>query len=153
MSIFEIDRRAPVRAGAEVVVAAPRAAVWSVLSDIPAWPLWCPGVEGVWIESEVAQGTQFDLMIGGQQIRARLATVEPESSLGWRGNGVTRQERVLWSLSDVAGGTRVQVEASVGGLWPRIWRTAVHRELSRMVEGWCQNLASESVPTASGCAA
>jgi len=68
----------------EIMIAAPKAAVWRVLIDFAAMPLWSPSFKG--ITGEVKDGarvtTHFDMGEGVEDYTATLRVIEGEQ-YGW----------------------------------------------------------------------
>lgn len=71
----------------EIMIAAPKAGVWHVLTDFAAMPLWSPSFKG--ITGEVKDGarvtTHFDMGEGVEDYTAALRVTEGEQ-YGWSEN-------------------------------------------------------------------
>ena len=75
-AITGIDPKAPVRASAEVEVAAPPEVVWALLSDFAGWPAWNPVVSDVEVDGPLAPGTVFRWKTGAATITSpRIAYI------------------------------------------------------------------------------
>ena len=112
-----IDDRAAIRGRREIIVAAPPAVVWAVLSDVGHWDANLePGVHDIRVPDGVVTDARFTRVNKGATMKARFAVVEPERELAWTGSafGAKVMHRyVLAAWPD--GGTRVMVEESMAG--------------------------------------
>jgi uncharacterized membrane protein len=54
-----IQEDAPVKAAAEVIIAAPAAKIFGLLTDIGGWPQWQPDISQARIHGHPVVGTQF----------------------------------------------------------------------------------------------
>ena len=113
-----IDGRAPLQGRREVVVNAPVAKVWGVLSDVPAWDKNLePGVHDIHVEDGVVVDAPFTRTSRGTRMKARFAVVDKERELAWTGSvrgGVKAVHRYcLEPLSDTT--TKVTAGESMAG--------------------------------------
>lgn len=135
---------------ASTSIAAPREAVWRVLSDVAAWPEWLPTVDGV----QPLDGTR--LAIGSRflvrQPKLRPATwvvtvLEPPRRFVWRARSPGLEMVAEHIVDESAPGTssvvlRYSFAGLLGGPIGRIYRSITERYLSleaaslqRTVEG------------------
>jgi hypothetical protein len=113
-----IDAQAPLRARREIVVNAPAAQVWRVLSDVAAWDKNLePGVHDIHVEQGVVVDAPFTRTNKGARMVARFAVVDKQHELSWTGKvfgGAKAVHRYLLEpVSDRE--TRVTVEESMAG--------------------------------------
>jgi hypothetical protein len=113
-----IDDRAPLRARHDIVVDAPVAQVWRVLSNVKAWDKNLePGVHDIHVDHGVVVDAPFTRTNKGARMKARFAVVDEQRELGWTGKvfggGKAVHRYVLQPVSDRQ--TRVTVEESMAG--------------------------------------
>ncbi len=101
------------------------AAVWAVLSELPAWPLWNPGVKA--LDGVFERGARWRMTLGTDTRRftvgVRVVTLEPLRELAWEGgvSGVT-VARHGFLLHEEDGGTRFEHYERFSGVVPHaIW--------------------------------
>ncbi|ABD12618.1 hypothetical protein CcI156_20170 [Frankia sp. CcI156] len=80
-----LDEKAPVKAAAEISVAAPTEKVWRLISEIDRWPAWNPAVRDVQVHGGVAVDTSFIWVNGKSRVRSTLAVVDPLHEITWSG--------------------------------------------------------------------
>jgi hypothetical protein len=113
-----IDGRASLQERREIIVNAPAARVWRLLSDVADWGTNLePGVHDIHVEQGVVVDAPFTRTNKGARMKARFAVVDKERELAWSGSvfgGAKAVHRyVLEPVSDRA--TRVTVEESMAG--------------------------------------
>jgi hypothetical protein len=143
MSSFFVDRAARAYAKRSRLIAAPPDLVWSVLSDIPHWPDWNPGVRGMRVDGAVQRGTTFRWTGGGLPIRSRLELVQPCREIGWTGRAPGIRARHAWYLSPERHGTRVTTEEDFSGLLARLMPRAMKRTIDGVLEQGLAALETE----------
>ncbi|MCB9748603.1 MAG: SRPBCC domain-containing protein [Myxococcales bacterium] len=139
-----------------VEIAAPRSRVWAVLTELEAYPEWCPFTRRVELSTPWELGADvhlhlcWDAAALGEPTRVqveRLSVYEPERALGWclrLAGGALRTERMQY-LEPREGGTRYYThDRFAGPLTPLVLAlygakiaagfTAVGRALKRRVE-------------------
>lgn len=69
----------------ELVIAAPRRAVWDVLVDFSRYPEWNPFTVGVETTGRVGDAVLLDVQLGERRMkmRERMRVNEPERRIGW----------------------------------------------------------------------
>jgi hypothetical protein len=111
-----VQQDAPLNARQRISIAAPRARVYALLSNVAAWPAWQPNVTKVVPPAALVPGARFTWVNGGSQISSQLALVEPNELLGWTGSVATAKAVHLWRLSSpTADTTLVDVEETMDG--------------------------------------
>ena len=96
----------------EIVINAPRSAVWRILLAAEDWPQWYPNSHNVRILDEDAGGlltdsVQFSWQTFGFDLVSTIAEIEPEVRIGWRGGTDWYH---TWYLQDHPAGTLVIME-------------------------------------------
>ena len=74
---MDVDRDAPAVAKAEIEVAAPPEAVWSLITDVERWPSWNPDVKSVTLDGDFAPGSTFRWKAGPSTIVSTVREVDP----------------------------------------------------------------------------
>lgn len=142
---MDIDRNAPVIASAELFIDAPPAVVWTVQTDLAAWPGWNSDVSSMDLQGPLAPGTVFRWKTGGLPIASRLQIVEPERRIGWTGKAPPGIRAVhVWSFEPENGGTRVRTEESFDGLLARLLPGPMRRMLAQSLESGLVALKTEA---------
>jgi uncharacterized protein YndB with AHSA1/START domain len=126
----DVNTKAPVLASAEVVIDAPVAVVWEVLSDIRNWADWNPSVSRVSMYGELEPGTDFHWKADGVSIVSELQSVEPGKRLIWTGRSPGIRALHVWEFETQQSKTRVKTRESFEGLLARL----LSRPLSRMLK-------------------
>ena len=112
------DPSAPVQASTKVVVNASEARVWSLLTDIKAWPSWQPDIKLVSVGSAPNAGTTFEWSSGAGTIHSRIALYDPQRLLSWTGHLYWFRAIHVWTLTSMPDGkTLVETRESMSG-WP-----------------------------------
>jgi uncharacterized protein YndB with AHSA1/START domain len=134
-----IDDQAFVKASGEVRIEAPVERVWALLSDVPGWPAWAPGVHDVQLDAGVTEDARFTWANGRSRMRSRFAVVDPCHELTWTGEafGAGAVDRnVLEPTGD--GATRVVTEESMAG--PLLVLVYGSAKLKATKEAWLTSL-------------
>ncbi|MFF7559829.1 SRPBCC family protein [Streptomyces pseudovenezuelae] len=123
----------------QAVVHAPPALAFALLTDVPRWPEWVPGL------TEARAGPlarSFEVRFHGHRFEMYTGEHVPYTRLGWSGVGAGVQLYQAWLLTPVADGTHVVTENVVRGpsarslqmsspLWARrlnsLWVTQLKR--------------------------
>jgi hypothetical protein len=131
---MHIDRDAPVQASASIDIVAHPEAVWSLLTDLRAWPSWNPDVKKVTLEGPVAPGTVFTWKAGGSTITSRIESMHAPNSIVWTGGTRGIDAVHVWRIEEHGARTRVITEESWSGLFPRLMPGRFTRLLQRSLE-------------------
>lgn len=69
----------------ELVIPAPRRAVWDVLVDFARYPEWNPFTVGVETTGRIGDPVRLDVLLGGRRMkmRERMRVNEPMHRIGW----------------------------------------------------------------------
>ena len=130
---MEIDRDAPVRARAELLIDAPLAQVWSILTDIADWSRWNPGVNRVVVDGPIEAGTEFAWRSGRLPITSRLQAVEPQRQIAWTGRTLGLDAVHVWGFEPHEQGVMVCTEESLDGTLARWFQARMQRMLQQLV--------------------
>lgn len=69
----------------ELIIPAPRLAVWDVLTDFARYPEWNPFTLGVHTSGRIGDPVLLDVSLGGRRmkLRERMRVYEPQRRVGW----------------------------------------------------------------------
>jgi hypothetical protein len=130
-----IDTRAPIRASRSVLIDAPAADVWQLLSNPAAWNRIDPGITMLSLSGPVAADTAFTWRNGTTRIRSRFAVVATEREITWTGTsfGARAVHRHVLEPMDEATTSLISEESMSGILLPLLFSAD---KLDRALERW-----------------
>jgi hypothetical protein len=139
-----IDDAAPITASHEVVIDAPTARVWEVLSRPDLWSQADSRISHVQLENGVTEGARFTWRNGRTRLTSRFAVVEDGRELTWTGQAMGAKvvhRHVLAPTVD--GKTRLFTEESMAGCLLVLFfdRAKLHAAL----EQWLTAITTASV--------
>jgi carbon monoxide dehydrogenase subunit G len=153
---FAADRDAPVFAEGTITIAAPRAVVWQVLTELEGWPAWNPGVKSLTLTGPLAIGATFKWKAGPGTIRSKIEELDPPTTIGWTGRTFGIRARHAWQLIDVPGDegdaeggeggtTTVTTQESWRGPVPAILRGSLAHTLQGATDDGLRALRDEAL--------
>ena len=112
-----VDQNAPIQAAAEVVIKAPLAQVWQVLSDVENWGNSLePGVTKIKLPDGVRVGAPLTRTNKGFTMTSRFEVVDPEREIAWTGVALSVRAVHRFELEAIdQATTRVRSQESMGG--------------------------------------
>jgi hypothetical protein len=130
-----IDTRAPATASRDVVMAAPVATVWALLSDPRGWGRIDPAIHDIRLDAPVRPGTRFTWRNGRAKITSRFAVVDPEREIAWTGvsSGARAVHRHLLTAQGEHHTHLMSEESMAGPLLPLFFGSA---KLAASLESW-----------------
>lgn len=138
-----IDRNAPVIVAADAFIAATPQVVWALLSDVPSWPMWHPGIRSATTDGPPAVGRRFVWRPGLlTKIVSVMQDVEPGSVIGWTGRTLGLTARHMWTVMAEGGGTRLHTEESMDGFLAKMVRRPLQNSVQRDLDSWLIHLSS-----------
>lgn len=96
----------------------PRQAIWSVLTDVNAWPEWWPGVRAAEIDPAWSGGSRLALRLEGrpERVPAIVDIYRQRDCLSWGSPGVLGSTtRTIMRLEKKPSGVLVSMENSLQG--------------------------------------
>ena len=141
---MDADRDAPAFAEGEVLVDAPRAIVWAVLTDFARWPNWSPGVTVVTIDGAVEPGTTFRWKSGRNTIKSQLADVDVPVAISWTGRTTGIKAVHAYQLDERGAGTIVRTQESWSGVVVRLLGRTLRSTLQTATDDGLAALKAES---------
>lgn len=141
-----INENASVKSKNQIEIDAPLATVWDVLTDINNWANWQKAVSETIVDGEIKEGTRFNWKAGGLSFKSRIHTVNSMSMFGWTGTTFGASAIHNWTFKEKDNKTIVKVEESLQGVFPRLFRGYLQKNLDAGVRTNLEELktASES---------
>ena len=131
-----VNECAPVVGRADVLIEAPIATVWRILSNIGGWPEWNLRISRMRLDGPVRAGTPFHWTAGSSRIASCLEEVEPLARIAWSGTTMGIRAVHAYDLTAEGMGTRVRTEESFEGLVARVLRRTLKKRLDQeLAEG------------------
>ncbi len=137
---MEINTAAPVVTRDEILVDAPIETIWSLQTDVAAWPSWQPDVDGAESEGALAVGSVFRWQTAGLDITSTVGQIDPPHRIVWGGSaqGITAVH--FWSLEPKADGVLVRTEESWAGEPVEAQVETLQGALDGSLRAWLENL-------------
>ncbi|WP_072995773.1 SRPBCC family protein [Pseudozobellia thermophila] len=124
-----INQDAPVKSHDDLVIDAPRQKVWELLTGINDWPQWQTEVTESHLKGELREGAEFEWKAGGLSFTSRIHTIEPGEKFGWTGKTFGASAVHNWFFRDEGDKTRVYVEESLQGVFPKLFGKYFQKKL------------------------
>jgi hypothetical protein len=130
-----IDRRAPIKTSRSVLIDAPAADVWELLSNPAAWNRIDAKIVMLSMSGPVAPDTAFTWKNGSARIRSRFAVVEVDREISWTGTsfGARAVHRHVLESMDEGTTSLISEESMAGILLPLFFSAG---KLDRALEQW-----------------
>jgi len=138
----EVQPDAPLRSKHEVVVQAPRAIVWTALTEAGRWPEWHRAVRSVEAPGALAPDVVFKWNNEGTTVTSRVAVARAAELLAWTGSASVAKAIHVWRLTSNGGATRVTVEETMDG--PLLAWLYPQKKLDEAVVAWLADLKVEA---------
>jgi uncharacterized protein YndB with AHSA1/START domain len=103
--------KAPVQIGTGVIVAAPPAIVWSVLTDLDQWGAWNTKVTKVAAAPGLNVGTEIAYSWEEHEVKAVVEEMKENEVLQWKGTRTGSDAKLRWILQPVPAGTSLNLFA------------------------------------------
>jgi uncharacterized protein YndB with AHSA1/START domain len=141
---MQINLKAPAIAQHEIIIQAPLATVWQILTDIDRWSEWYPLVSQSKLEGSLAPGSRFRWKSGGAAIQSTIREIEPERQLSWTGKALGTQAIHIWKLEPQAEGILVKTEESFEGWLVSFFKGTMQRTLDSSLQAWLTYLKQKA---------
>jgi len=129
---------------AEVDIAAPPRAVWTVLADIGSWPTWNPAIREAHCDDELEVGSRFRFSTEIGTLKCRVTHVDAPRTLTWKGRVLALGEWQTWLIEPGQDGTHVSVHGEMTGLVSRLFQRRLDARLKRVLDAVVQLLRLEA---------
>jgi uncharacterized protein YndB with AHSA1/START domain len=116
----DINRNAPATAVGELRIDADPETVFSVISDIDAWPSWNADVTSASLDGPLRPETVFRWKSGRAALVSTLRVVDPYREIAWTGTTLGIRAIHVFRFQSLDGGTFAQSEESWEGWIPRV---------------------------------
>lgn len=137
---MDVDTAAPVITRDEILIHAPITAIWTIQTDIAAWPSWQPDVDGTQVDGPLAVGSTFRWQTSGLDITSTVAEFDAPHRIVWGGSAQGIVALHVWTLTERDDGVLVHTEESWDGD-PVLAQTETLQEaLDASLRGWLENL-------------
>lgn len=124
-----INENAPVKSKNQMKIDAPIDTVWKILTDINNWTKWQKAVSETEVLGEIKEGTKFNWKAGGLSFKSMIHTVNYKSMFGWTGTTFGASAIHNWTFEEKDNKTIVNVEESLQGVFPRLFRGYFQKNL------------------------
>lgn len=132
-----INKDAPVTSQSEIIIDAPTEKVWQILTNINDWPSWQKEVTESTLKEEASEGVEFKWKAGGLSFTSQIHTIDSKMKFGWTGKTLGASAIHNWFFTENGDKTKVRVEESLQGVFPRMFKGYFQRNLDKGVN---QNL-------------
>lgn len=135
-----INQKAPVKSEGTIEIKAPIDTVWQVLTKIEDWPEWQKNVTESKLEGTLKEGAAFKWKAGGISFASRIHTMKPKTMFGWTGKTTGAGAIHNWTFFENNDITKVQVEESLQGVLPGLFRRYFQNNLDAGVKNNLEEL-------------
>jgi uncharacterized protein YndB with AHSA1/START domain len=141
---MQIDQNAPLNAKKDIEIAAPIEQVWSLLTDIAAWPTWQPDITHARLEGNLSAGATFLWKAKGLNITSTIQELEPKMKVGWTGKSIGMSAIHRWTFEPQGSYTHVTTEESLSGWFPALLKIFDPQFLTKSLSTSLQTLKNEA---------
>jgi uncharacterized protein YndB with AHSA1/START domain len=101
--------------------------VWAILTDVPSWAAWNPGIAAVELDGPVVAGARgTSRRPGGPRSSLEITDVVDGRALGTRVRLPLLDLRFAWELEpSAAGGVEIRHRATMSGAGERVFRRTI----------------------------
>jgi hypothetical protein len=138
-----INNNAPVKCNKSITIAASNKKVWEILTNINNWDSWQTDISNPKLNGELKPNSTFDWKSGGAKIHSKLHTVDPFKQLGWTGKTFGMFAIHNWNITEKDGKTEVNVEESLEGLFAKLLKNMLNKDLEKRMQNWLYLLKQE----------
>ena len=137
---MDINTAAPVVTRDEILIDAPIETIWSVQTDVAAWPSWQPDVDGATSDGPLKVGSVFRWQTAGLDITSTVEEVDPPRRIAWGGPAQGIVAVHVWSLEPRDDGVLVRTEESWEGEPVDAQVETLQSALDGSLRAWLGNL-------------
>lgn len=128
-----INQNAPVKSTSTIEINASIDSVWKILTEINEWPSWQQNVTEAALNGELIEGTEFVWKANGLSFRSEIHTMVPKQMFGWTGKTFGASAVHNWRFETTNKSTIVNVEESLQGVFPRVFKNYFQKNLNQSV--------------------
>jgi hypothetical protein len=112
----QVEAKAPIKAAAVVVIKAPEAKIWRLITDVDRWPTWQLQIKDARLTGPLKTGSLFTWRTGGLLIHSRLGLVQVPKKIAWSGEAFGLHAAHVWTLKKTSSGVEVRTDETMSGL-------------------------------------
>ncbi|MFJ1707534.1 SRPBCC family protein [Kitasatospora sp. NPDC088346] len=131
---------APVVVRRSTTVDAPLTRVWTLHTNIAAWPIWHPDVERAELAGPLSRGSSFRWLTHGLDITSTVLELVPYRRIVWGGPAQGIDGIHVWTFEQVDGAVRVHTEESRSDAPVDIRPERLRAALDSSLERWLRYL-------------
>src|SRR6476619_1935857 len=137
---MEINTAAPVVTRDEILIDAPIETIWSIQTDVAAWPSWQPDVDGAESEGPLAVGSVFRWQTAGLDITSTVREIDAPRRIVWGGPAQGIVAVHVWTFEPWNEGVLVRTEESWEGDPVTANVETLQGALDGSLRAWLENL-------------
>lgn len=126
-----VNKRAPVVYQSQIEIQAPVQKVWRTLTELKDWPKWQKNISSVQIIGGIEEGKSFQWKADHLVFSSNIHTVRNCEEFGWTGTIPGVKAIHNWTFKKLNSNTMVEVEESLQGFLPAIFRKKLQKDLER----------------------
>ena len=138
-----INLNAPVKCSKKITIHSGSKKVWDVLTNIDNWETWQTDISKSKLIGTLKPKSTFHWKSSGANIHSTLHTVEPNSRFGWEGKSFGMHAIHNWVLTDLDDKTIVEVDESMEGFLPRLFKKTFNKTVEKSMQRWLDLLKQE----------
>jgi len=146
---MDINDDAPVITRDEIMINAPIEMIWSIQTDVTAWPSWQPDVDGAVAEGPLEVGSVFRWQTAGLDIMSTVEEIDAPRRIVWGGSAQGIVAVHVWTFEPRDGAVLVRTAESWEGDPVTAQAETLQDALDASLKAWLENLkrAAEGGPT------
>ena len=134
---ISINKNAPVSHHTQIEIFAPIEKVWKTLTEIKNWPNWQKNVTKIQIDGDPEENKSFKWRADNLIFTSTIHTMKKYAEFGWTGKIFGAKAIHNWTFKELNSKTIVQVEESLQGIFPFIFKNKFQKNLEK---GMMENL-------------
>ena len=137
---MDINEAAPVISRDEILIDAPIETIWSIQTNVAAWPSWQPDVDSVEAEGPLEVRSVFRWQTAGLDITSTVEEIDPPHRIVWGGPAQGIVAVHVWSFESTDDGVLVRTAESWEGDPVTAQAEALQGALDASLRAWLENL-------------
>ena len=139
-----INKDAPVKSHAEIIINAPAEKVWQILTTINDWPAWQSELTESKLNKALKEGSEFKWKAGGLSFTSQIHTIVPKIKFGWTGKTFGASAIHNWFFKEEGEKTVIYVEESLQGVFPTLFKGYFQKNLDSGIQNNLKDLKNAS---------
>ncbi|QIY94789.1 SRPBCC family protein [Streptomyces sp. S1D4-11] len=145
--MFTIDETAPVIVRLSTTIDAPLERVWTLHTDIDAWPSWNADVDQAKLDGPLLPGNSFSWKTHGLDITSTVREIVPGERLVWGGPAGGIEGVHVWTFEQTGRQVTVHTEESWSGAPVDVAATELGQALHESLTTWLAALKARAEQT------